>query len=61
MKMNTAQREKLTLLCERFNVDFRESDYLVSPFGMTGWVEGWLGGKPGTLYVGVSPEGESHS
>jgi len=62
--MTAPQREKLELLCARYDVTFTESDYLVysqDSSMMPGWAEGWIGGSPGTLYVGVSPEGDSHS
>lgn len=73
--MTDAQRARLQDLCERYGVPFNEGDYLVYSANssmMAGWAEGWVGGnahataerggteKP-TLYVGVSPEGESHS
>jgi hypothetical protein len=63
-KMNHAQEAKLRLLCHRYGVEFNADHYIV--FGpassmMAGWAEGWIGGKPGTLYVGVSPAGDSHS
>ena len=65
--MTDAQRTKLQTLCERYRVTFTESDYLVfsqDSSMMPGWAEGWVGGltQAGrTLYVGVSPEGDSHS
>lgn len=73
--MTPAQRTKLQVLCARYEVEYREGDYFVNSMGsafMPGWVEGWVGGsehatadrggteKP-TLFVGVSPEGDSHS
>lgn len=63
-KLNEAQESKLRDLCKRYNVAFDASHYVVfSQYAsmMAGWAEGWIGGEPGTLYVGVSPEGESHS
>lgn len=64
-RMTEAQRNKLWELCGRYNVPFREDDYVImsadSIFGPPNWVEGWVGGKQGTLFVGVSPEGDSHS
>lgn len=63
--MNSAQEARLRLLCKRYGVRFNATDYhpatLQATGMMFGWVEGWIGGKPGTLYVGVSPAGESHS
>lgn len=62
--MTDAQREKLRSLCEQYGVTFRETDYRVNPQDsgwMKGWAEGWVGGEPGTLFVGVDPDGSSHS
>jgi hypothetical protein len=71
-RMTTKQRDKLWALCGDYNVPFRESDYVVYPNGM---VEGWVGGNEyaskltggaesrgkKTIYVGVEPNGDSHS
>lgn len=66
-KMTQEQFDKLSDLCRRYDVKMHISDYVVnhenSPF-TPGWAEGWVGGQTRskrTLYVGVSPEGESHS
>lgn len=62
--MTDAQREKLIWLCERYGVEFAESDYQVIPQDsgwQRGWAQGWVGGEPGTIYVGVDPKGASHS
>jgi hypothetical protein len=62
--MNEAQRASLQRLSERYGVPFDESHYLVHPptsCMMPGWAEGWVGGSPGTIYVGCSPEGDTHS
>lgn len=72
--MTPAQEQRLRQLCANYNVEFDPSDYIEYPpdsFMMPGWVEGWVGGvergpdgfKPRkhTIYVGVSPEGDSHS
>lgn len=74
-RMTVKQRDKLWAVCGGYNVPFREDDYFVySPEStmMAGWAEGWVGGrnhatgdrggteKP-TIYVGVSPEGDSHT
>lgn len=62
--MTDAQRETLRALCSRYRVPFRESDYAVSQGGLdspAGWVEGWVGGVGTTIYVGVDPQGRSHS
>ena len=74
--MTDAQRDKLQVLCDRYNVAFNEADYY-HPFDLPdGWVAGWIGGMnhaaslPGsdrpnnpkaTIYVGVSPEGDASS
>ena len=63
-RMTNAQRDKLWQLCGNYNVMFREDDYIVrDPNGTftPGFAEGWVGGKPGTIYVGVEPNGRSHS
>lgn len=64
-RMTDAQRDKLWDLCGRYNVAFREDDYQImapdSIFGPPNWAQGWVGGKVGTIFVGVSPEGDSHS
>jgi hypothetical protein len=74
--MTQEQFDKLRVLCDRYNVDMAIADYFVNSQDssiMPGWVEGWVGGdrykaipvqtsiqKP-TIYIGVSPEGDSHS
>lgn len=42
--MTDSQRESLTALCERYNVEFREDDYRPQFDLPTGWVGGWVGG-----------------
>lgn len=71
--MTQEQFDKLRGLCDRYNVDMSIGDYLCygpNATMMIGWCEGWLGGvshngmlsgMKKTLYVGVSPEGDSHS
>lgn len=60
--MTSAQEARLRLLCKRYNVRFDPTDYHPAALATwSGWVEGWIGGKPGTLFVGVSPAGASHS
>lgn len=64
LRMTQAQRDRLWALCGSYNVPFSEDHYQVFKLDssmMPGWAEGWIGGKHGTLYVGVSPEGDSHS
>jgi hypothetical protein len=58
-RMTDAQRNRLWEKCGDYNVPFNENDYFRDP--QNGWVEGWLGGSRDTIYLGVSPEGESHS
>jgi hypothetical protein len=70
-RMTTAQRDRLWEMCGRYNVPFREDDYILAGKQASigaGWVEGWVGGRDGsgitsrkTIYVGVSPTGESHT
>ncbi len=62
--MNPAQIARARLLAARYGVEFDEAHYIVYPptsSMMAGWAEGWVGGSPGTIYVGISPEGDSHS
>lgn len=64
-RMTTKQRDKLWELCGRYNVPFNESDYWIDP--KTKHAEGWVGGtalnhpKRTTIFVGVEPNGDSHS
>lgn len=61
--MNAKQRTALQKLCDRYNVQFVESDYVVNPFDLpAGWVCGWIGGgSDPKLFVGCSPEGHISS
>lgn len=62
--MTNAQEAKLRQLCTRYEVEFNPDHYLLYPddsWIMPEWVEGWVGGREDTLYIGVSPEGDSHS
>jgi hypothetical protein len=59
--LTSEQEAKLRLLCERYHVTYDASHYTPAFDLPTGWVNGWVGGQPGTLFVGVSPEGDSHS
>ena len=61
---NPAQEARLRELCSRYELEYDPAHYVVHPptsSMMPGWAEGWVGGSPGTLFVGVSPEGQSHS
>lgn len=63
-RMTNAQRDRLWEMCGNYGVAFNEADYQVQSLNSSmqpGWVEGWIGGKPGTIYTGVSPEGQSHT
>lgn len=67
--LTLAQVNRLRTLCENYGVEFHAADYKPAFDLPTGWVAGWVGGlvhagTPGfvkTIYVGVSPEGDSHS
>ena len=59
--MTDAQREALSNLCERYNVEFNESDYAPIFDLPSGWVAGWIGGEARKLYVGCDPEGSISS
>lgn len=71
--MTQEQFDKLLILCERYEVSMAISDYQVYSQDSTftpGWAEGWIGGpnhnggfvaKRKTIFVGVSPQGDSHS
>lgn len=67
-RMTDAQRDKLWDLCGRYNVPFREDDYYKALFS-NGMYEGWIGGNlhsgtngfKKTIYIGVEPNGDSHS
>lgn len=67
--LTPAQELRLRALCKNYNVTFDPEHYKPAFDLPWGWVAGWIGG-PGyngltenksTIYVGVSPEGESHS
>jgi hypothetical protein len=59
--MTNEQREALQSLCERYGVEFRETDYRATFDLPSTWVAGYVGGDTSTLYVGVSPEGRVNS
>ena len=62
MSLTDGQREALARLCDRYNVEFDESNFLPAWDLPKGWVSGWVGGnEERCLYVGCSPEGEIHS
>lgn len=58
------QLHKVETLCHRYTAKFRYSDYRRYPDDasmMKGYVEGWIGGQQTTIFVGVEPNGDSHS
>ena len=64
--MNELQRQALTAICQRYNVEFHEEDYRPAFDLPTGYVAGWVGGygiqaTHPTIYVGASPEGRISS
>lgn len=74
-RMNILQLLKLWRMCGDYGVLFNEENYRVIPDDasmMKGYVEGWLGGqdhsgarvsegRKKTIYVGVAPDGSSHT
>lgn len=59
--MTEMQKAKLIVLCMRYGMDFDASHYGPTFDLPSDYVAGWIGGQPGTLYVGVSPTGEASS
>lgn len=65
--LTNAQYAKLQSLCERYRVPFNPTDYrtlAVDGNWTPGFAEGWVGGPDQagkTIYVGVEPNGDSHS
>lgn len=75
-RMNILQLLKLWRMCGDYGVSFNEDDY-IGPFESgsiipRGYVEGWVGGqdhsgtmvpegRKKTIYVGVAPDGSSHT
>jgi hypothetical protein len=67
------QQETLQVLCERYKVPFDATHYTPVFDLPDGYVAGWIGGpqhasyergervRCGTIYVGVSPEGDASS
>ena len=63
-KMTVAQYRRLKDLCKQYRVNFDPTDYTTQFDLPHNWVAGWVGGNTQsgrTIYVGVSPEGDSHS
>lgn len=59
--INLAQETRLRALCAGYKVEYNPLHYTTMFDLPKGYVGGWVGGKPGTLFVGVSPEGEPSS
>lgn len=59
--MTPAQETRLRELCASYHVEFDPEHYQPQFDLPSGYVAGWVGGKPGTLYVGVSAEGVASS
>lgn len=59
--MTEAQKAKLIQLCERYGVPFVAEHYRPQFDLPADYVGGWVGGEPGTIYVGVDSEGRAHS
>jgi hypothetical protein len=55
--MNDKQREALRTLCERFRVEFNESNYHPT-FDLP---PGYVAGQVGPIYVGCDEEGQISS
>lgn len=62
-RMTKRQRDTFWLLCGNYNVPFNEEHYRPTQFSSTSPVmyEGWVGGVQHTIYVGVEPDGRSHT
>lgn len=59
--MTDAQELTLRRLCDGYNVPFDRSHY-TPQFDLPGdYVAGWVGGRPGTIYVGVDAHGSASS
>jgi len=55
--MTDAQARTLIDLCTRYRVTFDPNDYRTQFDLPSGYVGGWVGGEPGTIYVGCAPDG----
>lgn len=53
--------DTIRTLCDRYHVTYDPTHYAPAFDLPTGWVAGWVGGTPGTLYVGVDPDGAASS
>lgn len=53
--MNEIQEEALRFLCGRYNVEFKQENFQLNPYGLPeGYVAGWIGAF---IYVGCAPDG----
>ena len=59
--MTKEQEATLRRLCDGYKVTFNAADYHPQFDLPTGYVAGWVGGQPGTIYVGVAPNGDASS
>jgi hypothetical protein len=59
--MTAAQEATLRRLCDGYKVTFDTADYHPQFDLPTGYVAGWIGGRPGTIYVGVDVVGNASS
>lgn len=55
--LTEAQKEKIKWLAEGYKVEPPYDEFYPQFDLPDGWVAGWVG----RIYVGISPEGESHS
>ena len=60
-RFTPAQRDRLVALCIAYGVEFVEDHYWPQFDLPPGYVAGWIGGRPGTLYVGVDEDGVASS
>lgn len=61
MNLTDQQTDTLRRLCEQRALTF-DPDHYQPQFDLPpGYVAGWIGGDTGTIYVGVSPEGDASS
>ena len=58
---NEAQAAALRALCEGYRVAYDHAHYKPAFDLPKGWVAGWIGGQPTTIYVGCDPEGRISS
>jgi len=56
-----AQEATLRRLCDGYKVEYNPDHYGPAFDLPTGYVAGWVGGQPGTLFVGVDPDGNASS